>query len=355
MPKSHLAIFTVLLMLASTLVAASPSKFALNRLDAQFLVVGNDGPFLMDKTAETGVSMILIRAHWSFIEPSPPTGGFSSTPGQLAGIHTYDWSLVDNAVDLAQARGLAVALQLTKAPDWATGAPAGCGGDLSESNDACGRITVAKKELFRRSYEDFAYHATMNFPNIDHFVLWNEPNLRPNFNPDSFSNIVNEYMELVYFRGHNGVKSARSTAKVGGSELTTLNTFWGNWRHNGVDPMLRFFGSLYDFFTIHSYNGSGFQTLLKMSDLNSEISEHSYGGAVWLTEFNFDDGTCSNSDLFIANQTETVFNNMWWDKSFFFNLTDLPSAPCGFGLLRGSSFGFADKPLFQLFKDIVTN
>ena len=337
------------------------SRVGVHRIEAQ--ISGGDAPLLMDRTAQTGARWVLVRAHWVFIEPNAPASPAPDLPGTRSGIHAYDWSAVDNAVKLARSRGLNVALQLTKGPDWVTGAPAGCGGDLGESNDDCGRITNARKDLFKRAWEDLCFNAALRYsPDVQHFVLWNEPNLRPNFNPEGpYDNVVNEYWRLIAQPGRSGIKAANPGARVVGPEISTLNSFWGNWRDNGVDPLLRFFGSAFDVFSVHSYNPSPSVTLGKMTELRQEMTEHGVLGIkpVWLTEFNFQSGTCNVADEQLEAQVEAVYNSMdtsWWTKSFYFNLSDAGGS-CGFGLLHSPGYipPLAPKPIYPLFSSFVNS
>jgi hypothetical protein len=346
-------------LLAGVNVFPQRTRVGIHRIEAQ--ISGPDAPMLMDKTAQTGARWILIRAHWVFIEPGAPAGPAPGSPGAKSGVHAYDWVAVDDAVKLGRSRGLNVALQLTKAPDWATGARAGCGGDLGESDDDCGRITNAKKDLFKNAWEDLCYNAGLRYSSdVQHFVLWNEPNLRPNFNPEGpYDNVVNEYWRLIAQPGRAGIKTANPGARVVGPEISTLNSYWGNWRDNGVDPLLRFFPDAFDVFTVHSYNANASVTLAKMAELRQEMTEHGLLGIkpVWLTEFNFQSGTCNLTDQQLEPQVEAVYNNMdtsWWAKSFYFNLSD-GGGTCGFGLLHSPSYfaPFAPKPIYTLFSSFV--
>ncbi|HEY3131385.1 MAG TPA: glycosyl hydrolase [Acidobacteriota bacterium] len=360
--------FILALQFAPADAIAQRSKFGLHRIEAQF--AGPDGPYLMDKTAETGVGWIIIRAHWVFIERNPPSGPASNLPGRKSGNHAYDWSEIDAAVIEARTRALNVVLQLTKGPDWVTGAPAGCGGDLSESNDDCGLIANSRKDLFKLAWEDLCYNAAARYsPQVLYFILWNEPNLRPNFNPEKpYDNVINEYLNLIVVPGHNGIKAASLAAKVAGPEITTLDSYWGNWRFNGVDPLLRFFGDWFDVFTVHSYNIDAFTTVSKMTEVRLELAEHGWLGKkpVWLTEFNFRSGTCDQTDAQMEAQIEILYRSMdtsWWKRSFYFNLVD--GGPCGFGLLlskavslrrqreQGSPIPYLEKPLYSMFKNFA--
>lgn len=364
-----ISIFLILILFTTAELSAQQSKFGLHRIEAQF--AGEAGPYLMEKSAETEVGWIIIRAHWVFIERNPPTGPASTIPGRKSGAHTYDWSEIDAAVSAARSRGLSVALQLSKGPDWVTGAPAGCGGDLSESHDDCGLISNSKKDLFKLAWEDLCYNAALRYSSqAPYFILWNEPNLRPNFNPEKpYDNIVNEYFRLIVFPGHNGVKAANPAAGVAGPEITTLDNYWGSWRDNAVDPLLRFFGEWFDVFTVHSYNHDAFTTVSKMREVELELVEHGWFGKkrVWLTEFNFRSGTCDQTDSQIESQVEFLYDSMdlsWWTRSFYFTLID--GGSCGFGLLRSHQISVRmqrdqrspipnlEKPLFQLFKNFVS-
>ncbi len=356
------------LLLAPAEAFAQRSKFGVHRIEAQF--AGADGPYLMDKTAETGAGWIIIRAHWVFIERNPPAGPSSNIPGKKSGTHDYDWSEIDAAVNDARARALNVVLQLTKGPDWVTGAPLGCGGDLSESDDDCGLIANSRKDFFKLAWEDLCYNAASRYsPQVSYFILWNEPNLRPNFNPEKpYDNVVNEYWRLIVFPGRNGIKAASPAANVAGPEITTLDSYWGNWRDNGVDPLLRFFGDWFDVFTVHSYSIDAFTTVSKMTEVRLELAEHGFLGKkpVWLTEFNFRNGTCDLTDAQIEVQIEILYQSMdtsWWKRSFYFDLAD--GGPCGFGLLRSrpvslrlqreqrSPIPNLEKPLYKMFKSFV--
>lgn len=343
-------------------VYGQQSRFGLHRIDSQF--VGEYDSLLMDETAQTGVQWIIIRAHWAFIEPQPPAPVAFNVPGYRSGIHSYDWLAIDAAVTDARSRRLNVVLQLTKAPDWATGAPDGCGWDLGESRNICGLITNFKKDYFKLAWEDFCYSAAIRYSSqVAYFILWNEPNLRPNFNPEQpYDNVVNEYWKLILLPGSTGIKTGKSTANVVGPEITTLNDdFWGDWLDNGLDPILRYFGDQLDVLSVHSYNTDALTTILKMNRIREELIQHGWFGrkSVWLTEFNFRNGTCNLPDNLIASQVNFVYNRMdtsWWTRAFYFQLRDNNNQDCGFGLLHSQEYGlspYSRKVLYTLFQNSI--
>ena len=349
----------ILVILSLGQVLGQRSRLGLHRLDAQF--AGEDASFLMDRTAQSGARWIIIRAHWSVIEPQAPTGTAVDVPGSRSGVHSYDWSAIDAAVADARNRGLIVVLQLTKGPDWATGAPDGCGLDLSESNPACGLIANVRKGLFTAAWHDFCYHAALRYsPQVRWFILWNEPNLPAAFNPEPpYDFVVNEYVRLILFPGRAGVKAGSPAAGIAGPELTTLDTYWGDWLQNGLDPLLRHFGDQFDVLTVHSYNESALFTLFHMRRIRDLLSRTGFLGQknVWLTEFNFRNGTCNTSEDQLAIQIGVVLFGMdasWWTRSFYLALIDGPTADCGFGLLHAKGYRegpYLEKPLFGIFRN----
>ena len=75
---------------------------------------------------------------------------------------------------------------------------------------------------------------------------------------------------------------------------------------------------------------------------------------IWVTEFNFDSGTCSYSEQTIVDYTRSLYNLMYNERAFYFNVDDGFTGTCGAGLLRSQQYNNAEKPiLYPGFKSIV--
>ncbi len=112
--------------------------------------------------AKDGASIVRVNVEWAQVNPSRKS---------------YNWSAVDQAVRLASARGLEVALTIYDAPTWAEGAgrPSSVGpGSWRVNAKDFGRFASVAA---RRYDGKFKVGHGKALPRVRFWQVWNEPNL----------------------------------------------------------------------------------------------------------------------------------------------------------------------------------
>jgi hypothetical protein len=159
--------------LAMGAAATAPAAFAASNLETGIAddaaVLQSPDPAAAAQTVgqwrEIGIDNVRLFAHWGRIAPLPagrlaPAGFDPANPASPG----YDWSALDRAVTLVRAAGMTVTLSITgPGPLWATANPAAGNVRLSPVPDQFGR---------------FARAVALRYgPQVDRYVLWNEPNI----------------------------------------------------------------------------------------------------------------------------------------------------------------------------------
>jgi hypothetical protein len=140
--------------------SASSNQVALFQDDRQLLLRGpNVRDATLDELRALGVDVIKVEVPWSATAPNgkrKPTGFDATNPA------SYHWGAFDGVVAAARARGFRVMIALSPpVPGWATG----------KRGDRVGVTRPKAKE-----YRSFAEAAGREYPNVDLWTLWNEPN-----------------------------------------------------------------------------------------------------------------------------------------------------------------------------------
>ncbi|MBZ5554657.1 MAG: hypothetical protein LAO21_18220 [Acidobacteriia bacterium] len=253
-------------------------------------------------------------------------------------------------------------IRLDRHPTWAGGNP--CDGFEAP----CGIIYTNHKQIFKDNWYDFAYNIATRYPDVTNWILWNEPNLAENFSPQSPLNptgLVSEYMDLIQFPGHNAITTAIPSARMIGPDIFTPSggnegytcDYWNhcmNWLSGWTDSLLRYFPSFFETFSIHNYSIDERAQVSAVSKVWNKMVGLGVQRRIWLTEFNYRNGTCSEPEWSIANWTQSLYQKMTWERSFYFVLQDPEGQGCGFGLLYGRQLEFLEKtPLYSRFQQIV--
>ncbi len=142
---------------------------------------------VLDRLQELGVDSVRIQVQWRFFAPSPesstqPDGFDGSDPGDYPP-RTFD--VLDSVVRGAVARGMNVLLTPTSpVPDWAT--PNARGGLYAPAPGLFGQFVDA----LGKRYDGTCVPPKCDpgtagdpLPRIDHWSVWNEPNLRTFLRP----------------------------------------------------------------------------------------------------------------------------------------------------------------------------
>ena len=126
--------------------------------------------------ASDGASIVRVNVNWSTVAPANPSPTFDASNPSDPG---YNWSAVDQAVRMASANGLTVALTIYDAPAWAEGAgrPSAVqpGSWLVNAQDF-GQFATAAALRYNGSFPD-PEQLGQFLPSVGLWQAWNEPNL----------------------------------------------------------------------------------------------------------------------------------------------------------------------------------
>jgi hypothetical protein len=120
-----------------------------------------DGESMFPRYRDLGVGLFQTQAHWDQIARKRPD--HPSDPTDSA----YDWpKYLENEIEEAERWGMEVTIQLIGAPAWANGGRSW-------------RWAPDEAEYF----EDFVTAISRRYPTVSHWMVWGEPNRKPNFAP----------------------------------------------------------------------------------------------------------------------------------------------------------------------------
>ena len=136
-----------------------------------------------------GVQVVRFTVRWDQVAPTEPAD--PTDPQDPA----YDWSTPSSVLDALHARGIDVVLQLDGAPSWANG------------GKPANYIPTSA-----RSFGAFATAAAREYPWVEKFQIWNEPNQARWLRPTSASLYVTRLLNPAYAAIH----ATTSRAKVAG-------------------------------------------------------------------------------------------------------------------------------------------
>jgi hypothetical protein len=328
---------TVTMLLAAALVAlpgpAAASPYGVNIHAPQGQQLG----FILDRVHAAGIGWVRIDFVWANVETSPGV---------------FDWSVYDALANAAMARGIGIYATLAYTPAWATHGPATTGvpDDPARWADFCAR--AAQRYAF----------------SIQHWGLWNEPNLSR-----FWSGTRQQYIDDILVPGANAIHGANAAAKVGGPELAHVSsTQWFYWLR---DVLAQAAGRL-DFVSHHVYdsdgsgavtnrlNGStpfgGDPSLWTLIDPSvKEVLQDAgwWGKPFWLTETGWESAGVSEAGQ-AADYTGLLDDwftgaggRSWVQQLFFYEVEDPPGSPSTWGILREDG---SQKPAYVAYENFIT-
>jgi hypothetical protein len=121
----------------------------------------------LDRAVSSRAGLVMLSAVWADIAPQRPAN--STNPSDPA----YAWGALDDAVRAANARGLRVMMQVTRAPRWAEG--------LNRPS-----ISVAEPGTWRpdpTAYGQFGRAIAARYPSVRYWYVWGEPNVSLQLTP----------------------------------------------------------------------------------------------------------------------------------------------------------------------------
>lgn len=353
-------LFACILVLFGATSAFAFQKVGLDRIDAMVgMSASGDWPhMLMEKTAATGVKHIKVWICWDCVDREGPFAempvggnGFLVVPGiRTEGWHRYDVGALDRVMEEAERAGLTVALGIHGPPRWPRGDKA-CDYDWG-TVAPCGIIQQSHFPIFRDALYDVTFYLSQRYPQVEYWLLYNEPNLPYAFLPEGprLGSLLDLYMHLVYEPMSEALRdSGGAFHKLVGPEITAQdvrNDFGETrWIEDWIVPLLERYPNHFDVIGVHSYTIDAHQTLDRMERLKQALNAHPLATQrVWITEFDFgtekESLTRTDANRFV--NLLKLYSNQWWERSYYFSMMGpLVSAD-------RETFG-APKPFYWLF------
>lgn len=274
----------------------------------------------LDKLQAAGIGWAHVAVIWPYVE---------SARGQR------DWSVYDAIVAAAQARHIKVLATILYTPPWATtGTTWTAIPDTSAWMDFCGAAA--------RRYQGV----------IDHWGVWNEPNLA-----EFWSGTRQQYIDLLLKPAADAIHAANPGAQVGGPALAHISSAqWYDW----LDDVISQAGDRIDFVTHHVYDTGGNRRVTsKLNDSTlfggtpelwsidppsvREVLKHAgwFGKPFWLTETGWQSQAAGGEALeaaYYGGMLSDWFTNFpgqtWIDQIFFYEMIDFPLNNTTWGILR---------------------
>ncbi|MDX1631503.1 MAG: cellulase family glycosylhydrolase, partial [Thermoanaerobaculia bacterium] len=295
---------------------------------------------LFDSTAAAGIDWVRIDFVWAVVEPKPGL---------------VDWTVYDEIVTAARARGLRVLALIGYTPAWAT--------DGS-------RISGVPRRVHR--WSDFCYRAARRYrDDILHWEVWNEPNL-----PRFWTGSRLQYIEGILEPAARAIRSANPEARIGGPGLGHFVSGEREW-HAWLLDILREAGHELDFLTHHAYDLEDPRGVMRKllgvtpsgdepaawkeepPSLREVLAHASWDRPVWLTETGWVTSRLDESRqadhyrTFLDLWASPELKPPWLEKVFFYELQDdrNPNVP-NYGILRVSG---REKPAYRVLRRFIAD
>lgn len=228
---------------------------------------------LFDKLQAAGIGWVRIDFNWFVIEPSQDV---------------FSWGIYDSIASAAAARNLRIFATISYSPQWATSGPVQTGVPDNAAD-----------------WYDVCYRAAVRYPAIEHWGLWNEPNLT-----QFWAGTRQQYIDLILKNGADAIHAGNPNAKVCGPELAHLNSRqWFFWLRDAINQSA---GKL-DIVTHHIYDADG----------NSDVATKLNGTTIF-------GGNPNNwSSTFPPSVREVLVNTGWLGNPFWITETGWASDEVG--------------------------
>lgn len=298
---------------------------------------GDELTLLLDRAQAAGLGWVRIDFVWAYVEPRQGV---------------FDWSIYDNIVAAAQARGLQIYATLAYTPGWATHGPEFFG---VPDNPA--------------DWADVCFRAARHFAgSIRYWGMWNEPNLA-----QFWAGSMQQYLDVILKGGADAIHAGNPQAKVGGPDLAHLQSAdWFTWLQKSIEQA----GDRIDFVAHHIYDKDGNKAVTKKLEDSTLFGDRPnlwsvsppsvrevlvatgwFGKPFWLTETGWatDQTSEANQAAYYTGLLSDWYTGLphrdWVDKVFFYEARD--SADTGvprWGMLRQDGSG---KPAYFAYRDFI--
>gem|GEM_PF-3153816 len=286
-------------------------------------------PDVLDAAVDLGVDWIRIDFTWGDI--------------QKASTQPPDFAFFDTIVDGALQRGLKVFATVGYVPAWASEA----------DNDGNIYNNAPKQGL----YGAFCKAAAQHFlGRIEHWGLWNEPNLS-----QFYEGSRQLWLARIVVEGLKGIRAGCASCKVMGPELASAKGDYHEWLDDAL-ARLKAEGDMYDVVTHHTYHSFAdlekpwfcWDGALFVHDIDQQrkcfgvsvgntpirdvLLKHGLGTVeVWITETGYKAEASHGSDLqkqrtYYRHVLEEQLKRDWWTTTIFYELSDSPQWPDKWGV-----------------------
>ncbi|HEX4512676.1 MAG TPA: hypothetical protein VH054_04045 [Polyangiaceae bacterium] len=308
-----------------------------------------------DATKGASLGIVRIDANWLDVE---------KTQGQ------FDFTVLDQVVNAAQARGLAVLAVLAYGPAWASTGDKqndGPNNDVPAPGTYAAYVTAAVNHLKDR---------------VTYYELWNEPNLAT-----FFEGTPADYLANVLVPGADALHAACSTCKVVGPAIATIGTSYATF----LDAVLAGAKDKIDIVSGHDYaqfpqdtQGAGGASDSFYNKLESHrivkvgttvayegplsmrevMNAHAATQPFWITESGIEatygDTTAEAAQtLYDRRVLESMLTRPWWQATIFYEAFDVPPpAQYHFGVCvddADAALGYDEKPVMAMLRKAAQN
>lgn len=286
-----------------------------------------------------GVSRVRIDMQWYVVQPS--------------NVHTYDWSVYDQAVDAIRQHGLHTLAILDYAPTWA--AASGC------NHNSRYKCAPADPQAFAT----FAAAAAARYTlwGVDSWEIWNEPNSPRFWYPKADAASYTAVLKAAY----PAIKKINPNATVITGGLRSATSYGDVSPHGFVEALYAAGGGPYfDALAAHPYSypalpsaassKNGWTQMLKIRDV--AVAHGDAHKQIWMTEVGATTGgphpVRESVQAQIAHETVRLRSSYpWAGPLFWYDYKDLGSAWKSenfFGLVRGDG---SLKPAYTAFVEAI--
>ena len=266
---------------------------------------------LLDRISDAGIGWVRLDFDWWRFEPAKGS---------------FDWTVHDEVVTQARARGLNIFASIGYTPAWATDAEVRTGVPRNV-NDWTSAVSAAV-----RRYKD----------DIQHWGIWNEPNTTAFWKGNR-----QEFIDVIVKPGADAIRAWNPNAKVLGPELAHFFSTGRTW-YLWMEDILSQAGGKIDIITHHTYprplsaSHASITSLLNKTTVFGDnpdrwgflgvypsvrevFRELNWNGDIWLTEFGW--RLTDSSEQQIADNYTGLFNDWltghpdrdWIDKLLLYH------------------------------------
>lgn len=303
-------------------------------------------PYLAERLIETGVRWVILTVEWRWVEWYPPTRERVAVSGyphmyegpSVNGYHSYNFSGLDAIVQRLADEKIQVVFKVLAHPRWA-------GGQEAEVGEGAGKILNSHKSIFKQSFHDLCANLARRYPSVNHWIIWNEPNLPESFSPEPpYDFVTEEYMRLVVFPGQAGVRNNNPGAVFAGPDLWTesggregesVDRNWpghrlkSKWLAHWTGLLLQRHGRRFDVFTVHNYGLDQRGVEQAVRNVRQIMEKTGEEKPVWVTELNFRNGLCDTGEHQLVHYLRSVCREQTWERTFYFCLNGDGNHCCG--------------------------